>query len=148
LTNPYRQILIAVDFMPDQARLLERTRQLADANSHLVLLHVVEFLPMELTDEMFLPEDLELEQKMAETAHKRLQQLADQAGLPGTLAVRVETGPTKAEILRVAEEMPADLIVVGSHGRHGISRLLGSTAQGVVHGAPCDVLAVRVGQSP
>jgi universal stress protein A len=39
-----------------------------------------------------------------------------------------------------------DLVVVGSHGRHGLSLLLGSTANGVLHGAGCDVLAVRVGK--
>ena len=44
-----------------------------------------------------------------------------------------------------AHQIAADLIVVGSHGRHGIALLLGSTANGVLHGAPCDVLAVRVG---
>ena len=37
-----------------------------------------------------------------------------------------------------------DLIVVGSHGRHGLALLLGSTANDVLHGAPCDVLAVRL----
>ena len=45
----------------------------------------------------------------------------------------------------VPDEILADLIVVGSHGRHGLALLLGSTASGVLHGAPCDVLAVRVG---
>ncbi len=51
----------------------------------------------------------------------------------------------EAEIHRVAEELGADLIVVGSHGRHGLALLLGSTANGVLHGATTDVLAVRVG---
>ncbi|MEZ5528918.1 MAG: universal stress protein [Porticoccaceae bacterium] len=37
-----------------------------------------------------------------------------------------------------------DLIVVGSHGRHGLSLILGSTATGVLHGSQCDVLAVKV----
>ena len=46
----------------------------------------------------------------------------------------------------VADEAGADLIVVGSHGRHGLALLLGSTANGVLHGAMCDVLAVRVGK--
>jgi universal stress protein A len=36
-------------------------------------------------------------------------------------------------------------VVVGSHGRHGLALLLGSTANGVLHGSPTDVLAVRVG---
>ncbi|HEY9149438.1 MAG TPA: universal stress protein, partial [Gammaproteobacteria bacterium] len=53
-------------------------------------------------------------------------------------------GNTRGEIQRLAEETKADLIVLGSHGRQGIQRLLGSTANGVLHGAPCDVLAVRI----
>jgi universal stress protein A len=57
----------------------------------------------------------------------------------------VELGATKFEIARVAKENTFDLIVVGSHGRHGVALLLGSTANAVLHGAPCDVLAVRVG---
>ncbi len=44
------------------------------------------------------------------------------------------------------EEINADLIVVGSHGRHGFALLMGSTANGVLHGARRDVLAVRVGK--
>ena len=43
-----------------------------------------------------------------------------------------------------AKEQTCDLIVVGSHGRHGLALLLGSTANDVLHGAPCDVLAVRL----
>ncbi|BBI62758.1 hypothetical protein HSBAA_40640 [Vreelandella sulfidaeris] len=50
------------------------------------------------------------------------------------------------EIHRFAEEHGVDLIVVGSHGRHGFALLLGSTSTGVLHGAQCDVLAVRVGK--
>jgi universal stress protein A len=56
----------------------------------------------------------------------------------------VELGSPKAEITRVAEEQGVDLIVVGSHGRLGLELLLGSTANGVLHAAKCDVLAVRV----
>jgi universal stress protein A len=48
------------------------------------------------------------------------------------------------EIVRVAEEESADLIIVGSHGRHGLALLLGSTANNVLHHAPCDVMAVRL----
>jgi universal stress protein A len=45
----------------------------------------------------------------------------------------------------MAVERGADLIVIGSHGRHGLQLLLGSTANGVLHLSECDVLAVRVG---
>ena len=56
----------------------------------------------------------------------------------------VAFGRPAAEIRAYAEKIAADLIVIGSHGRHGVAGLLGSTANGVVHGTPCDVLVVRV----
>ncbi len=56
----------------------------------------------------------------------------------------VKFGPAKIVLLEEAERVKADLIVLGSHGRHGIRLLLGSTANAVLHGAACDVLAVRV----
>ena len=56
----------------------------------------------------------------------------------------VELGAPKHEIVRVAKEQGVDLVVVGSYGRHGLQLLLGSTANGVLHLAACDVLAVRV----
>jgi universal stress protein A len=56
----------------------------------------------------------------------------------------LEQGDPRDEIIRVAEENQADLIVLGSHGRHGLALLLGSTANAVLHHAKCDVLAVRL----
>jgi len=56
----------------------------------------------------------------------------------------IAIGKPSAEIRRLAEEIGADLIVIGSHSRHGLGVLLGSTANGVLHGATCDVLAVRI----
>jgi Universal stress protein UspA and related nucleotide-binding proteins len=56
----------------------------------------------------------------------------------------LEMGSPKTEIVRVANENKVDLIIVGSHGRHGLALLLGSTANGVLHHATCDVLAVRL----
>ena len=70
------------------------------------------------------------------------------AGL--TIPKRVEiSGPDgrELEIKAQAKEFGADLIVIGSHGRHGLTgMMLGSTANGVLHGSPCDVLTVRVGE--
>ncbi len=58
--------------------------------------------------------------------------------------VRVERGSPAAEIQNVATELDAEMIVIGTHGRHGLGLVLGSTANAVLHGVPCDVLAVRV----
>ncbi len=59
-------------------------------------------------------------------------------------AIAVAFGKPGDVIKAKAEELGADLIVVGSHGKHGLGLLLGSTANGVLHGAPCDVLTIRI----
>jgi universal stress protein A len=46
----------------------------------------------------------------------------------------------------MAKEEDVDLIIVGSHGRHGLALIFGSTSNSVLHGAPCDVLAVRIAE--
>ena len=56
-------------------------------------------------------------------------------------------GRPEREVHRIAEESDVDLIVVGSHGRHGLALILGSTSTSILHGAKCDVLAVRVGKN-
>ena len=55
----------------------------------------------------------------------------------------LESGLIKNEILRVASEYKIDLIVAGSHGKHGLALLLGSTAHAILNSAPCDMLIVR-----
>jgi len=64
------------------------------------------------------------------------------------VAHRLEQGDAVREIVRVAGEERADLIVMATHGRGGVSRLLmGSVAEGVMRKAPCPVLTVRPGAS-
>jgi universal stress protein A len=77
-------------------------------------------------------------------AKENLTQLAQRLGLEASNRQVVTAVSTKEGILEAAVEHQADLIVVGSHGRHGFALLLGSTANAVMHGAPCDVLAVRI----
>jgi universal stress protein A len=87
--------------------------------------------------------DLDLTSEMMAAAKKQLTHLAQQLDVPDD-RLWVELGSPKFEINRVAEENQVDLIVVGSHGRHGLALLLGSTSNGVLHHAKCDVLAVRL----
>ena len=58
--------------------------------------------------------------------------------------MHVILGAPGPEIRELASTTMADLIVIGSHGRHGFSLLLGSTANAVLHDAGCNVLAVRL----
>jgi universal stress protein A len=56
----------------------------------------------------------------------------------------INVGAAREVVIHAAKDIHADLIVIGSHGRHGLHLLLGSTANGVLHEAECDVLAVRM----
>lgn len=143
--SAYRHILVAIDFGPDNIQVIERATALAQSNeTQLSLIHVVEFLHIDLANELVLPQDMELEAQLVTTAHKKLAEMAQGIRLTNPIGQWVEMGSTKQEILRIAEEQEIDLIVIGSHSRHGLSRLLGSTANAILHGAPCDVLSVRI----
>ena len=84
----------------------------------------------------------EVELSIREQAEKELTTLAETLGVDAKHQL-LEFGSTKNEVLRVAEENKVDLIVTGSHGKHGLALLLGSTAQAILHGAHCDMLIVR-----
>ena len=90
-----------------------------------------------------LPETQEIERQLLAQANGKM---ADQCKALGIDEAQghVEVGVTKIELLDFAEQNDIDLIVVGSHSRHGLEHLLGSTARAVVNSAKCDVLAVRI----
>lgn len=141
---PYQHILVAVDLTDECHPVVRRAQALAQASSaKLSLVHIVE--PMAMAFGGDVPMDLSmLQQQQFEQARERLQTFA---GIYSELTSdqrHLAYGQPRQEIHRLAEEQGCDLIVVGSHGRHGLALLLGSTANDVLHGAPCDVLAVRL----
>lgn len=139
----YQHLLAAVDFSPFTEPLMQRTVDLvARYGARLSVIHVVEYLPVALDAELMLPPLAGVEEQLMDNARKRLEQLTGSLGVKEASRY-VELGSTKLEILRVAEAQGVDLVVVGSHGRHGLARMLGSTAGAVLQGAHCDVLAVR-----
>ena len=140
----YSHILIAVDFTPAMDTVTRQAVELSRTfKTRLSMVHVVEFVPMDLSNELVLPQEIEIDLELVKTARQRLQGLGEKLGVDGT-ACFVSQGSTRREIIHLAREQDVDLIVIGSHGREGIQRLLGSTANAVLHGAPCDVLAVRI----
>jgi len=88
----------------------------------------------------------DMEETIAQETAKNIRERVAAFGIePEQVAVRI--GRPGLEIKVYAEEIGADLIVLGSHGRHGLTgMMLGSTANGVLHGSPCDVLTVRIGE--
>jgi len=142
----YRRILVVVDLTEGSLLIARRGQALASAaGAEIELLHVVEFVPVEPMGETLMPA-VQIEDELLGRARQRLVALAAQLGLPDS-ATRVEAGNVKSEIVRVARERGADLIVLGSRERHGVSILVNFTEDTVLHAAPCDVLAVRVGRA-
>jgi len=142
----YKEILVAVDTSDEAKAVWAKALQMADdADAHLTLLHVVEHMLVESGFELMPTVSIEIEQAIVKRGTSFLQMLSAGIDVSRLRGVVVEVGSIKQHILRVAAERKADLIVIGTHGRHGISLLLGSTANAVLHGAPCDVLCVRIG---
>jgi universal stress protein A len=141
----YRHILVAVDFFEHTQILIEKAVKLAAVHqAKMSLAHVVENTP--LPDPGYgidLSLEVDLTSSMITTAKGKLAELGANYGLPED-RLWVEVGSPKYDVNRIAEENQADLIVVGSHGRHGLALLLGSNVDGVVHHAKCDVLAIRL----
>ncbi len=140
----YSRVLVALDFSPEARQVGLRAVEVAErCGAELVLLHVVEYLPMDLGDGVMPVEPLGFDEELVEQAEKRLAEVAARFGQEGAKR-RVEVGATREAVTRVAAEEQVDLIVVGRHDRHGLALLFGSTADGVLHHAPCDVLAVHI----
>jgi universal stress protein A len=142
----YRRILIVVDLTESSLPIARRGQSLASAmGAEVELLHVVEFVPVEPMGETLMPA-VQIEDELLTRARQRLVALGAELGLPES-ATRVEAGNVKSEIVRVARERGVDLIVLGGRERHGVSILVNFTEDTVLHAAPCDVLAVRVGRA-
>jgi len=138
----YRRVLLVVDLTDDSLPIGRKAQALAATlGAEVELLHVVEFVPVEPMGETLMPA-VQIEEELLQRAQQRLASLAAELGLAGAHC-RVESGNVKAEIVRVARERQADLIVLGSRERHGLSILLNLTEDTVLHAAPCDVLAMR-----
>ncbi len=140
----YTHLLVGLDLSPEES--LQVSRKAVEMaklhNAKLSLLHVIE--PVTFAYAGDIPMDLtETQLALEEQAEKRLASFTQQLGYEVSHS-KVVIGQTAAELRETAAGLGADLIIVGSHGRHGLALLLGSTASDVLHGAKCDVLAIRV----
>jgi universal stress protein A len=138
----YRRILAAVDLTEGSRAVAERACELARAGQGSVwLLHVVEFVPIEPMSDSLIPV-MQIDDQIIARARTQIAKLAQELGLPADSG-SVEAGSAQSEVLRHARERKCDLIVLGARERHGLSILIHRTEDSVLHGAPCDVLAVR-----
>lgn len=141
--SAYKHILVGLDLSEESQQVVDRVKSLFTGDTQKVsLIHVQEPLsfayggdiPMDLTD---------VQNQLEDRAKARLEAIGKELNVAPE-DQHVIIGQPAHELHRFATENQVDLVVVGSHGRHGLSLLLGSTATGVLHGSNCDVLAVRV----
>jgi universal stress protein A len=146
-SNPYRHILAGVDPRTDGSTLVvARAVRLAEVyEAKLTLIHVIDHFPVDRSNAMIAPEDQDPLAYEQDQSRRRLQEVAADAGAGDSDIQVIATSTTASrEIPEFAKANGIDLIVTGSHGRHGFGRIIGSTADGLRHRSYCDVLVVRI----
>jgi nucleotide-binding universal stress UspA family protein len=147
----FRRITYATDFSPASLVALPHALRLARiTGGELTILHVLPSPRMLFIEGGYVPQEI-WDQIRAEAAQQmdRLLKQAVDAGVRATAAI-VDGGsalPAEA-IVRAAEDAKTDVLLLGTHGRTGVTRLiLGSVAARVIATAPCPVLTVRAAES-
>jgi universal stress protein A len=143
----YMKIAIAIDLSSESSAIMRRALDVAAPDSEIHLIYVQE--PMDSVymgvvpyGPVFVGMD-EVEENLRSELRQKLDNIGEKSGVPEN-ARHFLNGTPAREIRRFAEENAMDLIVLGTHGQKGVQLLLGATANSVLHGSSCDVLAVRV----
>lgn len=147
-----RTILLPTDFSECAAHALPVAADMArQAGARLLCLHVVEpVVPAVGWTPVAEPLPLaDISDRLEDSAARELPRWSRRAECSGLdVEELVAHGEAASEIVRVARERGADLIVISSHGRTGLGRIIfGSTAESVVRYAHCPVLVVKPPQS-
>lgn len=139
-----KRILVPTDFSPTSIIALRYAAAMAgQLGARLDLLYVIEPAPF-MSDMKNLPLAMS-DQELADKSMAELTKLARrEAGLAVSITPMVRSGKAYDQIALAAKELPADLIIIATHGYTGLKHtLLGSTAERVARHAPCPVLVVR-----
>jgi universal stress protein A len=143
----YKHILAAVDLSEEATQVLDKAGSLATLTGATVsIVSVVRPLTQVYGGLDIAPLSvggISFEQEALQQATTQVRSLAARYGIP-VERTHVFIGAPPHDVREVAARIGADLIVVGTHGRHGLGLLLGSTANAIIHGVGCDVLAVRM----
>ena len=140
----YKHILLCTDLSSQAHQIANRAKQIADdAQAKLSIIHVIEHSPVAYGGEFSIPIDVNLEQMIEKHVRDKMSELGNQLNV-ATEDQHIESGTVKTAVINKAKDTQADLIVVGTHGHHGLDILLGSRANAILHLAPCDVFVVKV----
>ena len=140
----HKKILLPTDLTEASDLAAERAKALIElTGAELAVLYVVEYVPPPYVA-VELPENLSSEAALVERAKGYLSDWTKKVQL-GEHREIIEAGSPKRIIVDTARDNDCDLIVMSTHGDRGLARIIGSTASGVLHNAPCDVLIVHIG---
>jgi universal stress protein A len=143
----YTKIAVAIDLSSESGVIMRRAVDVSAPDSEIHMLYVQE--PMDSVymgvvpyGPVFVGMD-EVEENLRSELKQKLDDIGEKYGVPEANRHFLNGTPAR-EIHRFAEDRGMDLIVLGTHGQKGVQLLLGATANSVLHGSSCDVLAVRV----
>lgn len=143
----YRKIAVAIDLSSESDAILNRAADVSATDGEIHLIYIQE--PMDSVymgvvpyGPVFVGMD-EVEENLRSELRQKLDDIGEKFNVPEQARHFISGTPAR-EIHRFAEENGVDLIVLGTHGQKGVQLLLGATANSVLHGSSCDVLAVRV----
>lgn len=141
----FRKILATTDLSPESLSTVRYAVHLAKAQNASVVVLYVPPLPTTVYPEALVPIDLTLvAEEIVEAARKRLERWVRPHARHVSIKSLVRLGIVHDTVVAVAKEMNADLLVMSTHGRKGVSHvLLGSVTERVLRDAPCPVLVVR-----
>lgn len=145
--SAYRNILVAVDLSNESRIVIQRALECVNQDTRIHLVYVQE--PMDSVymgvvpyGPVFVGMD-EVEANLKKELNDKLAGLGKEFNLDGGNLHHLNGVPAR-EIHQFVEDNGIDLVVIGTHGQKGVQLLLGSTANSVLHGCTCDVLAVRI----
>jgi universal stress protein A len=139
--DSYQKILVALDLFSDHKSVLKRALNIAQSPSQISLVYVI--FPQVYFESYGVGVGADFAKDNQESANATLLEIAKMHHIP-VEQVYTPIGSAVNEIHLLSESVKADLIVMGTHGQSGLKLLLGSTANGVLHGVKCDVLAIKI----
>lgn len=143
----YKILAVAIDLSSESSIIIQRAVDVASEGSKVHLVYVQE--PMDSVYMGVVPYGPvfvgmnEVEENLKAELRGRLDALGEKFAIAAECRHFLNGAPAK-EIHRFVDENDVDLVVLGTHGQKGVQLLLGSTANSVLHGSNCDVLAVRI----
>lgn len=137
----YQNILVPIDIFSDFKKVIKRALDIAQNPAQISLVYVT--FPHVYFESYGFGVGADFVNDNQKNAKTTLIEIAIKYQIPEH-QIYVPIGSPVDEIHQLSESIKADLIVLGTHGQSGLKLLLGSTANGVLHGVKCDVLAVKV----